>query len=126
MATQARKLRAFWNDQGKGPDPESAQKVSLREAGEFWTDVRGVEGNYFGLIDDSDNTIQFLFEESIPDNVDDAGHLKIVVMDFPKPEKNGSYATLVTIAEVHGLIEKAFNEGVDHRKFGKRVRFSSW
>jgi hypothetical protein len=126
MATQVRKLRAFWNDQGKGPDPGSAQKVSLREAGEIWTDVRGVEGNFFGLIDDSENTIQFLFEESIPDDVDDAGHLKIVVMDFPKPEKNGSYATLVTISEVHGLIEKAFNEGVDHRKCGKRVRFSSW
>ena len=127
MATRARKLRAFWNERGEGPPPEQAKEVSLREAGRLWVDeVRGVEGNYFGLIDDTGHTIQFLFEDDIPDKVDDAGHLAIILIDFPIPEKKGSYSAVVTIGEVHGLIEKAFNEGVDHRKFGRRLRFSAW
>lgn len=129
MARRERTLRAFWNDRGRGRgrDAESAKPVGLREARLIWSDkVRGVEGNFFGLIDESGNTVQFRFEAGIPDHVDDAGHLRIVLMDFPQPGRNGSYSAVVTIGEVHGLIERAFREGVDHRKFGKRLRFSAW
>ncbi len=89
-------------------------------------EVFGVEGNFFGLIDECGNAIQFRFEASIPDDVDDGSHLDIVLMDFPKPDENGSYAAVVTIAEVYGLIEKAFHDGVDHRNFGSRVCFLPW
>jgi hypothetical protein len=120
-------LRAFWNDRGRGCASEAAKTVDLREAGLIWSDeVRGVEGNFFGLIDESGNTIQFRFEAGIPDDVDDAGHLRIVLMDFPKPDRKGSYSAVVTIGEVHGLIEQAFRNGVDHRKFGRRFRFEAW
>ncbi len=127
MATHERTLWAFWNDCGRGRAPERAKEVDLGEAGRIWSDeVRGVEGNFFGLIDEFGNTIQFRFEAGIPDGVGDAGHLRIVLMDFPKPQRKGSYSAMVTVGAVHGLIERAFRDGVDHRKFGRRVRFSSW
>ncbi len=119
-------MKAFWNDCGRGLTSDSAREVNLEEAGLIWSDeVRGVKGTFFGLIDDQGNTIQFYFDAGIPDHADDAGHLRIVLMDFPQPEKNGSYAAHVTIGEVHGLIEKAFKLGADYRKFGN-VNFMPW
>jgi hypothetical protein len=119
-------VRVFWNDRGRGPDADSAKEVDLKEALSIWlSEVRGVEGNFFGLIDDQGNTIQFYFDAGIPDHVDDARHLRIVLMDFPQPERNGSFARPVTIGEVYGLIEKAFEIGVDHRKFGD-MDFTPW
>src|SRR5579859_6385923 len=119
-------MKVFWNDRGRGVRCESAKEVDLEEAGLIWSDkVRGVEGNFLGLIDDEGNTIQFYFNAGIPDHVDDAGHLRIVLMDFPRTEKNGSYAAEVTIGEVHGLIEKAFKFGADYRKFGN-LKFMPW
>ena len=119
-------MKAFWNDRGRGVDSKSAKEVDLEEAGLIWSDeVRGVEGNFFGLIDDQGNTIQFYFDAGIPDHVDDAGHLKIVHLDFPRPEMKGSYAAQVTISEVHGLIQRAFQLGADYRNFGN-VKFEPW
>ncbi|MFD1304074.1 hypothetical protein [Methylobacterium marchantiae] len=92
----------------------------------LWSDeVRGVEGNFLGLIDGRDRTIQFLFEAGVPDDVDDAGHLRIVLMDFPQPELSGSYSRRVAIGEVHRLIEIAFRTGADHRQFGELI-FTAW
>ena len=119
-------MKAFWNNCGRGVASNSAKEVDLAQAALIWTDeLNGVKGNYFGLIDDNGNTIQFYFDESIPDEVDDAGHLPIVFMDFPQPERKGSYATHVTIREVHGLIEKVFDAGADYRKFGN-LPFALW
>lgn len=119
-------MRAFWNDSGRGLGSDSAKEVDLKEAGLIWSDeVRGVEGNFFGLIDDQENTIQFYFDAGVPDHIDDASHLEIVLMDFPRPEKNGSYSVRVTIGEVHRLIEKAFKVGADYRYFGD-LNFVSW
>jgi hypothetical protein len=127
MAERGGKLKAFWNDCGRGRDAEAARAVDLAEAGRIWSGkVRGVEGNFFGLVDEAGNTIQFRFEADIPDDVGDAGHLRIVRMDFPKPDRNGSYAAVVAVGQVHGLIEKAFRDGVDYRKFGRRLRFEPW
>ena len=118
-------MKAFWNDCGRGVRSDSAQEVSLEEAGLIWSDeVRGVKGNFVGLIDDHGKTIQFYFDDSIPDDVDDAGDLRIVCMDFPLPERKGSFSTQVTIDEVHGLIAKAFRIGADYSKFD--VDFSPW
>ena len=119
-------MRVFWNDCGRGPESDSAKEVDIEEAGLIWSDeVRGVEGNFLGLIDDQGNTIQFYFDAGIPDHVDDASHLRIVLMDFPQPERNGSFARHVTIGEVHELIEKAFKVGADYTKFGD-VSFMPW
>src|SRR5262245_27147826 len=119
-------MRAFWNDCGRGPDADSAEEGDLKEALRSWLDeVRGVKGNFFGLIDDQANTIQFYFDAGIPDHVDDAGHLRIVSMDFPQPDRGGSFARDVTIGEVYGLIEKAFKVGADHSKFDD-LSFTPW
>jgi hypothetical protein len=119
-------MRAFWNDSGRGPSSDSAKEVDLTEAGLIWSDqVRGVQGNFLGLIDDQGRTIQFYFDEGIPDDVDDASHLKIVLMDFPQPNQKGSYAAHVTIGAVHGLIEKAFEVGADYHRFGN-LTFMPW
>ncbi|MFO0803075.1 MAG: hypothetical protein U0791_08150 [Gemmataceae bacterium] len=86
----------------------------------IWSDeIRGMEGNFLGLIDDEGRVIQFYFDADIPDDVDDAHHLKIVLMDFPQGNRKGSFNTHVTVGEVHGLIEKAFKAGADHRQFGE-------
>ncbi len=91
-------MKAFWNDCGREPRSDSAEEVNLSEARSIWTDeVHGVQGNFLGLIDDQGNTIQFYFDAGIPDDVDDAGHLRIVLMDFPQPDRKGSYAAHVTI-----------------------------
>ena len=119
-------MRAFWNDCGIEVTSDQAREVDVGEAGLIWSDeVRGVEGNFLGLIDDQDRTIQFYFETGIPDGVDDASHLLIVLMDFPQLERSGSYGKRVTIGEVHGLIETAFRIGADHRHFGK-LTFTAW
>ncbi len=119
-------MRAFWNDRGRGVDSQNAKTVDVKEAGLIWSNVvAGVEGNFFGLVDEQGNVVQFYFDEGIPNDIDDAGHLEIVLVDFPQPQMNGSYATHVRIREVHGLIEKAFREGADFRKFDG-LRFIPW
>ncbi|GJD95468.1 hypothetical protein OCOJLMKI_2680 [Methylobacterium iners] len=119
-------MRAFWNDGGIGPISEQAEAVDLRKAGLIWSDtVRSVQGNFLGLIDDRDRTVQFYLQSGIPDDVDDASHLRIVLMDFPQPERKGSYGRLVAIGEVHRLIETAFRAGADPRHFGE-MTFSPW
>ena len=119
-------MKVYWNDGGRGPDAKNAQEVSLNEAWLVWSDeVRGVRGNFLGLIDEQDRTIQFYFDEGIPNHVEDASHLRIVLMDFPQPAQNGSYIMRVTIGEVLGLIEKAFNVGANYREFGN-VYFEAW
>ncbi len=119
-------MRAYWNDGGAGPAADEAKEVDLHEAGRLWSDdVRGMEGNFLGLIDDRGRTVQFLFDAGIPDGIDDASHLRVVLMDFPLPERGGSYGRRVAIGEVHGLIEAAFRDGVDHRRFGE-LTFTPW
>ena len=119
-------MKVYWNDCGRGVPFDAPEDVDLEAAGLIWTDeVHGVEGNFLGLIDDQDRTIQFFFDESIPDDIDDAGDLKIVLMDFPIPERKGSYSTHVRIDDVRDLLEKAFKTGADFRKFGD-VEFTPW
>src|SRR5688572_4403273 len=119
-------MKAFWNDSGRGPDSQSPTNVDLEEATRIWFDeVHGAKGNFLGLVDEQGNVIQFYFDEGIPDHIDDAGHLKIVLMDFPQPQMNGSYAAHVKIADVHGLIDKVFRDGADFRKFDG-LSFMPW
>lgn len=101
-------------------------EVDLTEAERIWFDeIRGAQGNFLGLIDHRGNTIQFYFDAGIPDHVDDAGHLKIVYLDFPQAERKGSYARHVTIREVFDLIKQAFEVGADYRQFGS-LTFEPW
>lgn len=118
-------MKAFWNDCGQGPTSESPVDVSLEQAQLLWSDSRGVEGNFLGLVDDLGNTIQFYFNAGIPDDVEDARHLRIVLVDFPVSEKQGSYSKLVTISEVHELIATAFSVGARHQSFSG-LRFDAW
>ncbi|MCC0806037.1 hypothetical protein FPV16_07340 [Methylobacterium sp. W2] len=119
-------MRAFWKGCGIEVTSDQAREVDLGEAGLIWSDeVRGVEGNFFGLIDARNRAVQFYFEASIPNDVEDASHLRIILMDFPQPERNGSYGKLVTVGEVYGLIAMAFRIGADHRAFGE-LTFTAW
>jgi len=119
-------MKAFWNDCGTGPTPDQAEDVGLREARSIWSDeVRGVGGNFLGLIDEHGRTVQFYYEDDIPDGIDDADGLRIVLMDFPLPERQGSVGRRVTIGEVGRLIETVFAEGADHRRFGA-MAFEPW
>lgn len=126
MPSHGQTMKAFWNDSGRGLESNAAKNVDLAEARLIWSDeVRGTKGNFFGLIDDKDRTIQFYFDEEIPDHVEDARHLRIVRLDFPVPAMKGSYGKQVTIGEVHGLINRAFEVGADHRQFDG-VTFTPW
>lgn len=119
-------VKAYWNDCNMGLASYDARDVDLREAGLIWThQVRGVAGNFLGLVDDAGRTVQFFFEQCIPNRIDDAGHLQIVLLDFPQPELNGSCARRVAIGGILGLIETAFREGADHRRF-EPPGFAPW
>lgn len=119
-------MRVFWNDCGDGTAANLARGLDLHKVNLLWSDqIRGMRGNFLGLIDDQDRTVQFYFESDIPDGVDDADHLRIVLMDFPQPERNGSYGRQVTLGEVRGLMQTAFEVGADYRCFGD-LTFTNW
>ena len=122
MTTASRTLRAFWTD---GPTGEPGRQLTREEALDVWADSRGTRGNFFGLTDDLGRTIQFYFCESIPDNVDDAGHLAIVDLDIPDPKRRGSFSRCVSIDEVAEHITKAFEVGVEREQF-EPLTFARW
>jgi hypothetical protein len=118
-------VKVFWNDRGRGVASDSPIDVDIDKANDIWVDeVFGVKGNFYGLVDEDDRTMQFYFAEDIPDHVGDARHLKIVDIDFPCPEKGGSYTKRITIGEVAAYIEKAFTLGANPK--GYDVEFISW
>jgi len=110
-------MKAFWSDSGEGPSSDAPIDVNIIQAKNIWSDASACEGNYFGLIDSYGRTIQFYFTDGIPDHIEDARHLKIVLLDFPIPEKGGSYSRKVSIGEVHMLLDQAFKTGADHVLF---------
>ena len=119
-------MKIFWNDCGREVPSDTPVPVDVREATRIWSDeIRGVQGNYLGLVDDGDRTIQFYYDADIQDDVEDARHLQIVLLDFPQIEQKGSYNRHVTVGEVHSLIEKVFEVGIDHRQFGA-LTFEPW
>jgi hypothetical protein len=119
-------MKAYWNDGGSGPAPDAAEEVNLQRARLIWSDeVRGMPGNFFGLIDEHNRTVQFYFDDGIPDEVEDASHLRIVLLDFPRPDLSGSFTRQIAIGEVDPLIETAFRVGLDHDYFGD-LEFVSW
>jgi len=113
-------MRLFWYDgvSGRGVKSCEARAVTLSEVQRVWADeVRGVHNSFLGLIDDAGRTIQFAFEEDIPDNVDDTTYLKIVLVDFPCLERKGSFAATVTVGEVYRWMRDAFERGADPALF---------
>ena len=119
-------MKAFWDDCGVGVLADEARILDLDEARLIWSDtVRGVEGNFLGLIDEQERTIQFYFVSNIPNDVQDARHLEIVLVDFPIPHQQGSYQRMVTIGDVDDLINIAFQHGAEPRHFGT-VDFVPW
>lgn len=119
-------MKTFWNDRGRGPAPESALDLSQAQVQRVWSDeIRGVQGNFLGLIDDLGNTIQFYFTAGIPNDVEDARHLQIVLVDFPVLEERGSYSRQVTIGEVPDLIATVFEIGANPQSFSG-LSFCGW
>lgn len=125
LALENPPMKAFWNDCGAGPDGEAAIEVHEIEAIDLFSDQSGVKGNYFGLIDAQDRTAQFYFVDGIPDHVEDARHLKIVLFDLPVQARKGSFSKTVTIGEVHGLIRTIFAQGADPAAF-PGLAFEPW
>ncbi|MGC3962358.1 MAG: hypothetical protein QM803_03270 [Rhodocyclaceae bacterium] len=118
-------MKALWSDCGEGPASDSPIEVGLLQAQNIWSDGSGVEGNFFGLIDENGRTIQFYLTDGIPDHIEDARHLKIVLLDFSVQEERGSYSKQASIGEVHELIALAFAVGADHTSFAG-LSFALW
>lgn len=118
-------MKAFWQDGKRGVDADNAKVMTRTQALDAWADLRGLRGNFFGLIDDQERTLQFYFDASIPDDVDDASHLRIVRAEVPDPTRKGSWGTQVTIAEASALIEQVFRTGADPAAF-PQFSFDGW
>jgi len=119
-------MKVFWNDDGRGPALDSPVDADLEQVQRISSDeIRGMEGNFLGLVDDARRTVQFYFVASIPNDIEDARHLDIVLLDFPQPERKGSYSARVTIGEMDDLIVRVFRDGADYRKF-EQVQFTPW
>ena len=119
-------MKVFWDDCGEGLLADEAKDVYLDEAKLIWSDtVRGVEGNFLGLTDEQERTVQFCYVSDIPADTEDARHLPIVLMDLPVADRQGSYQRQVTISDVDDLIVTAFQYGADPNLFGT-VEFVAW
>ncbi len=125
-ARRSEALKVFWNDCGRGVEARSPQTCGLEEAWNIWSDeVRGIQGNFLGLVDPRGNVVQFYFEASIPNSVDDAEHLRIVRLDCPVPAERGSYVRPATIGEVARIIEQVYTVGaIDPRSLD--TKFDPW
>ena len=118
-------VKAFWKDGKQSVEANDAREMTATQALDAWADMRGMRGNFFGLVDDLGRTLQFYFDKGIPDGVDDARHLRIVHADIPVPERAGSFAAMVTIEEARDLIERAFVSGADPAVF-EQLTFEAW
>ncbi len=122
--TQANEIRAFWSSAGQGPGSASPVVVTLEAAQLVFSDeISGIKGNFLGLIDQRNDTIQFRYHGTISDDVDDARYL--VLVDFPVKARQGSYTKEVTIGEVPAMIALVFAKGASHQLFGD-LHFESW
>jgi hypothetical protein len=118
-------MKAYWQDCEYVVESSHPQYLTLNESLDRWADGSGAEGNFFGLIDAANNTMQFYFEDSIPDEVDDASHLEIVLVDFPQPTHGGSYQKLISIGESPEWIRRGFDLGLDYKKY-EGLEFVKW
>jgi hypothetical protein len=121
-------IKIFWSDatSGQGVGSSNARPVNLNEARRIWSDeVRGVKGNFLGLIDEEGRAAQFSFDANVPDSVDDASFLKIIRVDFPLPAKKGSFTATVTVREVDKWMQEIFKKGADPGRF-KDLKFEAW
>lgn len=118
-------MMAYWQDGSDIVASSNPQQLGLVDALNRWADGHAVQGNFFGLIDENNCTIQFYFVDGIPDHIEDARHLRIVLVDFPVPARQGSFSTLVTIGDSSNWIEKAFLVGANHENF-EGLEFSPW
>ncbi|MDX2089522.1 MAG: hypothetical protein SFX73_16835 [Kofleriaceae bacterium] len=118
-------MKVFWQDGKTGVHADDATEMTRTQALDRWADLRGKHGNFFGLIDDQDRVLQFYFDESIPDDVDDASHLRIVRAEIPVPARKGSLGMQVTIAEARELIDRCFGSGADPEAFSQ-FTFEAW
>jgi len=118
-------MDAYWQDCEDVVESSHPHALTLNEALNRWADISGAEGNFFGLIDVANNTMQFYFEDSIPDEVEDASHLEIVLVDFPQPSLGGSYQKLTSVGESTNWIKRGFELGLDYKKH-EGLKFAKW
>jgi hypothetical protein len=121
-------MRVFWSDtvSGRFVNSTSAIAADLSEATRIWfEEVRGAEGSFLGLIDGAGRVVQFRFEHGVPDDEDDAHFLKIILVDFPCPSRQGSYAAIITCGEVIEWMQRAFEIGNDPASYQDLV-FEQW
>jgi hypothetical protein len=121
-------MKLFWDDRasGRGLSSDQAQTVDLSEAERIWTDeVRAVQGSFLGLTDGAGRTIQFMFERDIADTESDSYFLRIIRVDFPCPERSGSFTAMLTGGEVLRWMQDAFEKGADPAHFDG-LSFEPW
>ena len=118
-------MQAYWQDSHNIVESTHPKNLTLIEALDRWADISGAAGNFFGLIDADENTMQFYFEDSIPDDVDDASHLEIVLVDFPLPSLGGSYQKMLTFGATPDWIKRGFEVGLNHEQY-EDLLFAKW
>ena len=118
-------MKAYWQDCEDVVESSHPHSLTQTQSHDRWADCRGAEGNFFGLIDSDDNAMQFYFEDSIPDDVGDASHLRIVLVDFPQPSLGGSYQKLISIGESEKWIQRGFELGLNYQKH-EGLEFVKW
>ena len=120
-------VKVFWYDsyRDKGVDSEDAEEMTLDEACLVWSDqVPGIQGSFFGLIDETGQALQFYVAKSLPDHVGDTGHLENLDLDIPCPKLSGSFSARIKYLDVYPIINRVYEKGIDYRDYD--VSFSNW
>jgi hypothetical protein len=121
-------MKLFWFDVVSGRELSSVQArtVDLSEAERIWFgEIHGAEGSFLGLTDDAGRTIQFMFDRGLANNEDSLDLLRIIQVDFPCPERSGSFTAMLTGGEVLRWMQDAFEKGADPAQFDG-LSFEPW
>ena len=121
-------MKLFWCDvvSSRELSSDQARTVDLSEAERIWFDeIHGAEGSFLGLTDDAGRTIQFMFDRGMANNEDSSDLLRIIRVDFPCPERSGSFTAMLTGEEVLRWMQDAFEKGADPARF-HGLSFEPW
>lgn len=78
---------------GKVVDSPEAQPIDLPTAAQLALEILCEDGDFFGLVDDADTTLQFLHTG------------EDIWMEIPVPAEQGSYGKDISLEEVPAMIE---------------------
>lgn len=107
--------RVFYCCNSSGDEIESENAIGMDRDTIVGTAMQLLreEGDFFGIIDEKDNTLQFLLGEN-----------EEVLMEVPKPSGGGSNGKQIMISEVESVLLSLEGE-IDPSSFSG-MKFESW